>query len=628
MQSDKVEYIRFDTLETGILMGGKPYLLSHGTHNSYLEVRTPLSQMDLLNELGEQLRYDNGSDASEEEKWKAIQNFSDRIHSFFIDFDSIPEKTSHLEVFLNPSELALIPFELMLNKQGIPRFIKKEEEHFVITRNFRRDEIRHSGEIPEKPRVLYVHTKPTHKNYVNLPFPDVPHKNHEQSIKYAMKYMDIEKQLTVLANPSFEKFKTCIAEAVDEKRPYTHIHILAHGSLIFDYKKPSNFEYGIAFYSEAPLDTAYQATSAQEIRALFDSLSNEDLPYLVNYMICDGANFTNGFKPNRNPVQATFSAGVPIVIGSQFPLSMNGSNLITKNLYKHLFRGDDCREILGDIRTALYTNKQDYGHDWISLVNYVELPVDYEFQLLKQKTALQLAILNHIRDKAAQNLNDSEDRDDFIMVKVQIEQTIDVLSQQAKDLEDKAASQSDFLESNGLLGSAYKRLAEVEWKEATEFGDDTSVKQQEYLEQAKIWYKKAADRNQSHHWSLIQYLSLKTILDGALNELEMDYWYATRSAALFEINKNPGSIWPYGTLIELYLLSPKKNAEEAKKNILGYVDMLVTNSKSEGNLEPITSTNAQITRYTKWWNQEGFKIPNHLLAADQKFLEKVIEGLS
>ena len=30
MQSERVEYIRFDDLKTGILIPGKPYLLTHG----------------------------------------------------------------------------------------------------------------------------------------------------------------------------------------------------------------------------------------------------------------------------------------------------------------------------------------------------------------------------------------------------------------------------------------------------------------------------------------------------------------------------------------------------------------------------------------------------------------------
>lgn len=629
MQSDSVEYIRFDDLETGILMNGKPYLLTHGKQNSFKEVRTPMSQMDLINELGKRLRYDQEAGISQEEqekeKWAAIKKFSDRIHDFFIPFHTIDQKTAHLEVFLNPSELALIPFELMLDENEEPRFIKKDETHFTITRNFRRNSAWKGRDIPLTPRVLFAHSRPTHKNYLNLPFSEVPFQKHESAITYAMKHMNIAQQLTVLPNPSFNSFKDAIKKAAEEENPYTHIHILAHGSLLLDFDNPSNFEYGIAFYSEEPVDEPYKATSAQEIRSLFNELKPEHLPYMVNYMICDGANFTNGFKPDRNPVQATFSAGIPMVIGSQFPLSMNGSSLITKNLYKRLFKGEDLREILGDIRTSLYSEKEEFGHDWISLVSYCEFPTDYEFQVLKQKTKLQLAILNAIRDRAGKDLQESDDLDDFIMVQVEVENTIDALSKQVVALQNDPAKETDYLESNGLLGSAYKRLAEFEWKEASKLGSNNEAKQQEHLRAAMQWYKKAANRNQSHDWSLIQYLSLKTVLEGAFTELDMDYWYATRSAALFKISEDENCIWPYGTLIELYLLSP--NTVKTKKTILSYAKTLVKNSKLEQTIEPIKSTNLQVARYKGWWQEDGFAIPKSLLASDQDFLKKVLDCL-
>ena len=629
MQSDNIEYIRFDDLETGILMGGKPYLLTHGKQNSFTEVRTPMSQMELLNELGKRLRYEPepgiSAEEQEAEKWAAIKKFSDRIHKFFIPFKDVDPETTHLEIFLNPSELGLIPFELMLDENELPRFIKKEDSQLVLTRNFRRNSAWQGRDIPLDPRVLFVHTRPIHKNYLNLPFPNVPFEKHESAIRFAMKHMDIDEQLTVLPNPSFETVKAAIKKAAKEEKPYTHIHILAHGSLLLDFDNPANFEYGIAFYSEAPLEEPYKATSALEIRSLFDSMKPEHLPYMVNYMICDGANFTNGFKPDRNPVQSTFSAGIPIVIGSQFPLSMNGSNLITKDLYKRLFKGDDLREILGDIRTRLFSEKQEFGHDWVSLVTYCEFPVDYEFSILKQKTLLHLSILNAIRDGAGEDLKASDDLDDFIEVQVEIENTIAALSKQILAIQNDPSTESDLLESSGLMGSAYKRLAEFLWKEAIKFGSDNDAKQREHLESAMTWYKRAANRNQSHHWSLIQYLSLKTVLEGDFTELDMDYWHAARSAALFEISQDKNSIWPYGTLIELYLLSP--NSDKAKKTILSYATTLVKNAKLKQTMEPIKSTNLQLVRYKDWWQQDGFMIPKSLLAADQDFLKKVLNVL-
>ena len=630
MKSDKVEYIRFDDLKTGILMGDKPYILAHGDSTSLKEIRTPMGHIDLLEQLGEQLRYDTNTAGNAKEKWEAIKRCSDQIETLFIDLEKLPKDVGHLELFLNPSELALIPFELLLNKKGEPRFASSDEEQLVLTRNFRREkEI--PVEIPQKPHILYVHTKPVHKNFLGLPFPDVPHKNHLQSLRYALRHWNTETQLTVLTNPTFEIFKNTVIEAQKTSNPFTHIHILAHGSMLFDPKRPQNFEYGIAFYSEQPLDVGYQATPAKEVKALFESL--DTLPYLVNYMICDGANFTNGAKPDKNPVQATFEAGVPVVIGSQFPLSVPGSNLITKELYKRLLRGDDIRKVLGQIRTKLYGMEPADQHDWISMVTYANLPDDYDFQLLLLKLESQLAILNSIRDKASENDNDTEpNKDDFIRAKVQIEASIADLNAQLVEIEHQKSKEAAFLEGSGLLGSAYKRLAETEYKESLVLGTDTMIKQREHLSEAKKWYKKAANRNLSHHWSLIQYLSLCTVLDGKLSEADRDYWNTARLAAFNEIESNTAkdqkSVWPHGTLLELYLLTPNEKRDTVKKQVLDHTKSLVSNAKARGKTNALSSTEFQLMRYLEWWGSADFEIPDGLLAKDTEFLKVLLKQLN
>jgi len=637
MKSEKVEYIRFDDLQTGILMGNKPYILARGDLSSLQEVRMPFDQIELLEALGDRLRYDSSSkdnpnaspDDARDDKWDAIHKCSDQIRSMCLDLDTLPDDVSHLELYLNPSELSLIPFELLLDKKGSPRFVGNNGKMLVLTRNFRRTAVPYV-EIPKKPRVLFVHTKPDHKNYLGLPFPDVPFKNHAQSLRYALRHGNLEKQLTVLADPTFEAFKNTVRQAEGEKNAFTHIHILAHGSLLFDHKRPSNFEYGIAFHSDAPPKSLYKATTAQEMRTFFESL--RDLPYLVNYMICDGANFTNGTKADRNPVQATFKAGVPIIIGSQFPLSMEGSKLITKELYKRLFRGGDIRKILGDIRTKLYAMEPADQHDWISLVSYVDLPDDYEFRLLMLKMEFQLDILNSIRDQSARAENGTlPTKDDFIRARVQVEESIADLSSQVAEIEHEKSKEAAFLENSGLLGSAYKRLAEIEFQESVVIDTATKEKQKKHLRQAKTWYKKAADRNLSHHWSLTQYISLCCILDGGLKKGASDYWNTARLGALTEIawndSQNEKSIWSYGTLLELYLLTPDGNREASKNRVQDYAENLMENCKESGNKEAISATKHQLLRYRNWWNSSDYQIPEGMLALDKGFLETIIKRL-
>ncbi len=628
MKSLKIEYIRFDDLQTGILMGNKPYILSHGDFNSLQQVHTPMGQLDLLEELADHLRYEGTTVRTTEEKWEAIKKCSDQLRTLFYNLDGLLEGISHLELFLNPSELALIPFELLLDAKDKPIFASGNGKPLVLTRNFRRETAPQIS-VPHTPRVLFVHTKPDHKNYLGLPFPDIPFKNHEQSLNYALRHWGLDHQPMVLANPTFKEFSALVREADKTNKPFTHIHLLAHGSLLFDPKRPSNFEYGIAFHSKDGIENDYRPTTALEIKFLFESLDN--LPFMVNYMICDGANFTNGSKPDRNPVHATFKAGVPIVLGSQFPLSMKGANLITKELYKRLFRAEDIRTILGDIRATLYSAEQEYRHDWISLVSYTNLPNDYEFQLLMLKMEYQLKILTSITNSTFRTNKEHQlTKDDFIRAKVQIEASIRDLGEQLKAIENDSSKEQAFLENSGLLASAFKRLAEVEFRESQIFEVDTTSKQLEYLQTAQKWYKKAADRNLSHHWSIVQYLSLAYILEGTI-ATKVDYWYAARLAAFTEIAtqhaQDKKSVWAYGSLLELYLIGRASSEKDFSAQIVELTEELVQNAKTINKQEAISTTKHQLLRYRDWWNSPVFKIPGESLVKNRDFLQLIINIL-
>lgn len=610
-------------------MGDKPYILAEGNFSSLREVRTPVGQIELLDELADHLRYDTKAGQTAEEKWKAIEKCSAQIEPFFMDFSNLNADVAHLEVYVNPSELALIPFELLLDANGLPRFTDKEGKSLVLTRNFRKKK-RSSVAIPKTPHVLFVHTKPSHKNFLGLPFPDLPYKNHLQSLRYALRHWESEKAMTISENPTFEAFKNLVTTAAESDAPFTHIHILAHGSLIFDPKRPSDFEYGIAFHSEEPLENPYRATPTEDIKALFNGLSNP--PHMVNYMVCDGANFTNGAKPDKNPVQATFETGVPIVLGSQFPLSMKGSNLITKELYKNLFRGDDIRSVLGSIRTRLFSDFPKNQHDWISFVSYLDLPNDYDFQRLLLKLESQLAILNSIKNQVGStDTEEPPEKDDFIRAQVQIEASIADLREQLIEIEHQRQHEAAFLENSGLLGSAYKRLAETFYEESRILKVDTIDKQKTYLREAQLWYKKAAHRNLSHHWSLVQYISLSTVLDGGLPEGESDYWNTARLAAHTEIEldkaKEKKSVWPYGTLLELYLLSPEQT-QSSKKNIEKCMELLVSNAKATGKKEVLSSTRFQLQRYLNWWLGKNFKISEDQYVGNKGSLKSLIQQLT
>jgi hypothetical protein len=626
MKSERIEFIRFDDLTTGILMGGKPYILTYGNSHSSKQVITPYNQIDLLEKISDILRYNNLISTSIDIKKNEIESFSNKIKPLLVDIDDLTNGTHHLELYLNPSELALIPFELLLNKSKKPYFLQENNLQIFITRNFRRNKEKRLNIIPKKPRVLFIHSKPKHKSYLNQFFSDLPYKDHALYIKKALKYWgDNSSSYKELSNETFEQFKTEILVAIEEEKPFTHIHILAHGSLIFDYKQPSNFEYGIAFYSNEPIETSYKATPAQEIKDFFNSIEEKNnLPYMVNYMICDGANFVNGMKANKNPVQVTFEAGIPVVLGSQFPLSMKGSTYITSELYKALFVGEDIRSSLMKIKEVLYKKQDEYGHDWTSLVSYIDFPDNYNLQLISIKNELQLTILNNLRDKSKDIT-----KDDFIRIKVQVETAIKSLKANiiASEENPDLLPEKHILESNGLIASAYKRLAEGEFKKSELFGINTIENQFQFLENSKSWYLSTSKKNLSHYWSTSQYVSLSIILEG-VNDENISYWNICKIAALNDIETNPNSYWAYGALIELNLLSEiTNNIVEFKRETIEYVNKLILNAKYSNQHIAIKSTLLQLIRYSEWWMCSEFKIPTSFLVNDTDFLNKITKNL-
>ena len=108
-----------------------------------------------------------------------------------------------------------------------------------------------------------------------------------------------------------------------------------------------------------------------------------------------------------------------------------------------------------------------------------------------------------------------------------------------------------------------------------------------------------------------------------------DSWHAARGAAREEINRDKTkATWPYGTLIELYLLNQNISDKDNKKDILAFADNLVTNAKKQGKKEHIKSTRLQIERYLKWWNGSNFKTPKACLADKSAFLDELINVLN
>lgn len=612
MQPALIEYSRFDEQDEGILMGGRKYILAHKDLRVH-EVTTPVKQRELLQQLSKYLRYGK-DEPSAEEKWKAIVDLSEKVKSMFIDIDEFGYTDCQLDVVLNAAELGLVPFELMLDKDATPYFANKNKK-LVLTRRQRLSSFEYTFSWPYSPRLLFV--------YASGGRPEVPAKDHLYEIKRALrKWGNVEDDAVfkVLEEPTFEEFATVLKERDKPGKFFTHIHILAHGDLIFDKNEPYNFEYGIVFGKAGAIPTP-----TESIKDVWSDISNK--PFMVNYMICDGANFSNPMTSDKNPVQVTHRAGIPLVLGSQFPLSMPGSVLITKKLYAALFRGIDIREILYDIRMALF----DLGpaiHDWISLVSYIRLPEGYNDYLFQASLRLVMTELKYIKNQTEEYLNKkSINEDAFLNNRVQLLSCISSLEDKMKQIKGNKKYEREELENLGLLGSAYKRMAElyfIKMKIKGQKTDQEIAEQRNFLLLALQYYKQACDKNLSHHWSLVQYLSLDTVLNGKITF--PDYLYVARKSIGIAIENNPDS-WCYGSLLELYLLQ-EKSVQGIREEVLDAIVKLIDKAMKEKDSYPLEATINQVNRYKNWWTPEyDFTIGPVNLIADFSLLDEIMEKL-
>jgi len=601
MHSLLVEYLRFDNLDTGVLTAGKRYLRLKGS-TPVGDAEITIEHEDLLTNLY-QLRYTR--ELTDKAKTIIIRELSGHIERFITNLDQL-KYPIQIDLVLNASELGLLPFELFLRKDGKPYFASPDRA-VVLTRRIRQSFISQRENWPVIPRVLFVYANP---NYGS--FREVPYQDHLQKLRWAlrhwmtdeMKEQESNKIFTVMPDATFTDFKKQLLQANsgDSQQPYTHVHLLAHGTKIRN-EITDDAEYGIALRSELK-----EPSKVHEFTELFKSI--EQKPFVVTYMVCDSGKFTSPIRAEKDIVQQTHKMGVPVVIGSQLPLSFEGSISITRDFYGAILDGRDIREALFETRCNLYSKLRS-THDWFSMIAYVRLPEGYDDYLQESVLQRELSSLITIRENSNKLIDGDAhpSPDDFLELIFDLKQRIEILEGHHQRLSDQKLSFGIFEENAGLIGSGYKRLAELVFRKNLAIGLDTkkSLREQiSWLEKAKAWYRVASDNNLSHHWSLVQYLSLNYVLGVSLNE---HYWHAAYLAANNAIERNEREVWAYGSLVELSLFTPDLTWKEKLAEVASYLNELVKKVGDSTNRFPITSTRQQLNRYVNWWTEEnGFNV--------------------
>jgi CHAT domain len=389
----------------------------------------------------------------------------------------------------------------------------------------------------------------------------------------------------------------------------SYVHVLAHGAPApADPFLPGDVVWGLRLGEVGkpgvpPPDVA-------------EALQPKDgFPLVVTVAACDSGNQANPIFATQSVVQELHRCGIPVVIGSQLPLTKPGSSTLTETFYERLLQGVDVRVALHAARIALRRN-EDAGHDWLSLVGYVRLPPEgYAAYLEEVGLRVELRLLDAAQALADRLAEKGQPLADFRPVEEQLSNRLQSLNVRRQNLVHRKDLRE---ERSGLEASAHKRLAEllfVRGLHHKELRDNDWKASMTALRNAFDAYRSAYEADLHSHWLGMQQLALDAALTGTVSR-PGDSAIVERAAAIArdmaiqagkDVPKGQEIYWAYGTLTELALLAPRaggvRNLEKAKSAAA----LLVASSRQAGEEFPIQSTRRQISRYVQWWtNEHGF----------------------
>ena len=621
MRSLLIEFHCFGKLTTGLLREGDSYLIAMASR-PVLEIKMPLEYVDFV-KLMKALRYEQGPDARKNALKDVSETVTNLLQSKVLhDLCEGGEFPLQLDLVANAAELSALPFEAAVDGNNAALLAGKNP--IVLTRRVRGDFAETSEPWPAKARILFAWACPKALR-VTVPYP-----KHELALRKALSswipldgpsgtQQDISSVLEVVPGASLDSIREACQRAVERKKPFTHVHLLAHG-----YPVGEGIEqmFGLALHSKA-FPEEVEAATPEAIALALEPLRG--LTKVLSFAACDSGNEANTIIPRRSIAHEMHVRGIPVVIASQFPLTVAGSTILIETFYRELLAGQDVRMALHTARCALFNNQENARHDWASVVAYVRLPEGYAEHL----PAVRLeAVLTSL--KAVQSWSDDLIKSDTVDP-ARFERLADMLRGNLKRLESFLDGPDKLPpgvreENLGLLGSAEKRLAELYFEcGQRSVGDGWKQPMLEALERSRTWYRKGFDSNLSHHWTGVQFLSLEAVLSGKVQD--PNRWSAAVLAAQLSAQKD-GEIWAWGSLAELYLIASAAGLgfqmDRAERAILELKDRVA--KPGNGDRFPLESMARQLRRYSGWWTAaHGFVAVDPELSSRAAQLADILE---
>jgi hypothetical protein len=588
--SRMVEFHRFGGEHGRLLSPDNEYICTTGYDEPASVVRPCVDQEGSL-DLLYLLRYQAG--VTQHQVTDAQVKLGDYATAF-LPFIPLGDKgLVQIDLVSHAAELWAFPFEACY--QANPSWLAKVDSGVVLTRRIRGGFSDEALPWPDRPRVLFVHA-PVDSDLERSLIDD-----HANALRAALQPWSrgavVDDSLLRIAEVVGLK---ALADARNEFKP-SYVHLLAHGALT----APVGVGRPHLYWG---LRLGYRGEKAVAPKDVAEVLApNAGVPLVVTFAACDSANQTELTYTNYSVAQELHRLGVPVVVASQFPLTMAGSVTMAREFYRCLFEGEDVRRALHAMRVAL-RNDGSAGHDWLSLVGYVRLPPEgYAQYLLEFGLRAELGMLDAQQKRADSLTTSGGDVLEFDGVELQLRKRIAALTTRCTDLH--GSNQRLVDESQGLLASANKRLAELLLTRADKLPGRRNLDlaaSREALSQSLACYRAAYQKNIQNHWLGVQLLALQAALAGEFED--PNDWKIVYRAAQLARDANELDFWACGTLAECYLLSPIADEPKQLDAAGDALELLRKRAKDHRDEQfAIESTRRQLKRYVSWWtNANGF----------------------
>lgn len=497
------------------------------------------------------------------------------------------EAITHLRLILSSSELALLPFELALAPNGFPgagQYLSLQPQTPIcITRETRR----HPGQFlewPTRPKILFVFASPPGFESV----PAAAHllalrqalgpwlsfsndiddqKNDEQDEDLVARHIDeVKKRLGVLPYATVAMLEEACASG-----EYTHIHILAHGAKL---ETEYDTRYGLAFHAAG--EDGVELVSGDRLATILNTRNaNSECNRLavVTLASCNSGNVGSVAGVGASISHALHESGIPLVIGSQFPLSFGGSVMMVEKLYNGLLWGKDPRELLVDLRRSLHAHYTE-THDWASLTAYSSLPHNFEAQLVNISITQAGRAINAALSQADNVLKrflppentggkDKREINEPPQTDPRAEAALEHIEKSQQHLLTLLAQHPDQREQiQAKLAGVQKRLAQLQFHSNKPIDAICNS-----MQKSRKYYWETRFLEPTEAYKTVQYLSLTLVLQAMGKLLPSDLrsernlsqlWLSAEIQALSACDTGSDSnrSWAYCDLAELYLMAP------------------------------------------------------------------------